>query len=1029
MNWKLMLAASLLAMQSTLADPLMWKDAGVVVRGADGVSIYTAQAAREDGHVFVCWATSRDGARAIYGQLVSPDGVALWGQDGKLLALPAEGRFEWPAVTAVEDGWVIGWLESRDNDSYYWHNPHAQKIDDGGHRLWAAGEIAGLTVDTSSAPINEASLRVVDDGAGGAFFCWEDTRRGDASDIYAQRIATDGMAVWESSLAVTNVINEQYLGDAIGDGTGSMIVCWTDRRVSNNRNLFAAKVTADGMTPWGESGVLFCGANGAQASPRAVSDGNGGAVFAWQDSRAENYDVYAQRVDGDGISLWQTDGVPLALDPEVQQSPNLCASRNGDSVDGAICVWSDYRVNGYVPEVFGQKLNLDGTAVWTQNGLRICGNAGPDFAGNSRREARVISDMSGGAVITWLDERDGDWFPDEESYVARMGAGGEFVWGSDCGIRIFGKSPSFALTIPLLAGGNAVIIGSGQNGEGSEIGLQMASIQQGTMLLEEPLALDPTALTGSVYTHAVVQMSDQRAAVVWSDSRHTWRGTLIYYQILDQSGAGQFDDGGMPLFPAVPDRGHYYQDLPAVVPDGNGGFHVGIEDLFEGTRVMRYGHVNADGNLDSDPAGSLVWYPTGILDQSNLRIAPAGNGECFVGWSGYAENFTLDVYVMRLSVTGERLWQQPTMLLRSTELDDWIYDIIPSGPDGCIVVWGNGDFQMYRARATRLHSNGTVDWDVDLTAPGGNVDDCVVLSDGESGAFVAWTGRFGGADDKDLFAQHLDGDGEKLWLEFGLTVCSALYDQINPVLCLDEGGHLLCVWEDFRSGADLDLFGQRLSPGGLHMWPLEGKPICLRTGEQRNATSVAISQDNYYIYWNGNTGWDYAVYGIRLNAAGDVTGDPFWTANGAPISPPEGNHSTPRVVADGAEGMYCAWQDYRPTYGKDWVNGLRAQRIYDNPLAADKRHAQAATDYSLSQNYPNPFNATTEIQFSLPITTRARLVIYDLNGRVVATLVDRVLQSGEHFAIFDASQLPSGIYFYRLQAGEFQQTQKMVLIK
>jgi hypothetical protein len=85
--------------------------------------------------------------------------------------------------------------------------------------------------------------------------------------------------------------------------------------------------------------------------------------------------------------------------------------------------------------------------------------------------------------------------------------------------------------------------------------------------------------------------------------------------------------------------------------------------------------------------------------------------------------------------------------------------------------------------------------------------------------------------------------------------------------------------------------------------------------------------------------------------------------------------------------------------------------------------------YTLSQNYPNPFNPTTIISYELPIGGRINLKIYDLLGREVATLVDGQMEAGTHRVSFDASRVASGVYFYRIQAGSFTATKKLVLLK
>lgn len=85
--------------------------------------------------------------------------------------------------------------------------------------------------------------------------------------------------------------------------------------------------------------------------------------------------------------------------------------------------------------------------------------------------------------------------------------------------------------------------------------------------------------------------------------------------------------------------------------------------------------------------------------------------------------------------------------------------------------------------------------------------------------------------------------------------------------------------------------------------------------------------------------------------------------------------------------------------------------------------------FSLFQNYPNPFNPTTTIRFSLRERSKVKLVVYNILGQIVATPVDEELHVGEYEARFEASTLPSGVYFYRLTANDFVQSRRMLLLK
>jgi hypothetical protein len=87
------------------------------------------------------------------------------------------------------------------------------------------------------------------------------------------------------------------------------------------------------------------------------------------------------------------------------------------------------------------------------------------------------------------------------------------------------------------------------------------------------------------------------------------------------------------------------------------------------------------------------------------------------------------------------------------------------------------------------------------------------------------------------------------------------------------------------------------------------------------------------------------------------------------------------------------------------------------------------THFGLEQNYPNPFNPTTTVTFSLPFSAFVSLKVFDALGREVSVLLADELTAGTHERQWNASALPSGVYFYRLQAGTFSETKKLIVQK
>ena len=86
-------------------------------------------------------------------------------------------------------------------------------------------------------------------------------------------------------------------------------------------------------------------------------------------------------------------------------------------------------------------------------------------------------------------------------------------------------------------------------------------------------------------------------------------------------------------------------------------------------------------------------------------------------------------------------------------------------------------------------------------------------------------------------------------------------------------------------------------------------------------------------------------------------------------------------------------------------------------------------EFSLEQNYPNPFNPSTKIRFQLPARTYVRLEVYDILGSRISTLINKEMSAGTYEAEFDGRRFASGVYIYRIQAGSFVSSKKMLLVK
>lgn len=112
------------------------------------------------------------------------------------------------------------------------------------------------------------------------------------------------------------------------------------------------------------------------------------------------------------------------------------------------------------------------------------------------------------------------------------------------------------------------------------------------------------------------------------------------------------------------------------------------------------------------------------------------------------------------------------------------------------------------------------------------------------------------------------------------------------------------------------------------------------------------------------------------------------------------------------------------------VNGTReSDQKSINILVPKAGNKETINKFDLSQNYPNPFNPKTNIQYSLATDEFVDLRVYDLLGNEVATLINTAQAAGSYSIIFDAADLPSGIYIYKITAGKYSDTKKLLLVK
>ncbi len=237
------------------------------------------------------------------------------------------------------------------------------------------------------------------------------------------------------------------------------------------------------------------------------------------------------------------------------------------------------------------------------------------------------------------------------------------------------------------------------------------------------------------------------------------------------------------------------------------------------------------------------------------------------------------------------------------------------GAGGAIAAWAD-----YRSTTNndvyvqRVNSLGAAQWaanGVPACTYSGNQSDVRILADGMGGAFLVWQDYRSGAN-YDLYAQRVNASGSVQWSTNGVSVKSGLTNPnywLISQMVTDGAGGFIVAWPDYRNSSNYRIFAQRMDATGSYQWANNGKCLCDTTGSQVNPKLIADNAGGAIAVWaadRNNTGV-YDVFAQRVNDQGDLQ----WLYSGATVCAYSGTQHDPVIVADGAGGAIVAWQDER----------------------------------------------------------------------------------------------------------------------
>ena len=409
-----------------------------------------------------------------------------------------------------------------------------------------------------------------------------------------------------------------------------------------------------------------------------------------------------------------------------------------------------------------------------------------------------------------------------------------------------------------------------------------------------------------------------------------------------------------------------------------------------------------DGFFWSEPeevAFSVPWdfHPSMATDNS---------GNVWIIWQSYRQ---VDNYIDGYDIYGiynnGSSWSSP---LRITTADP--YDVEPKvAVDSAGNVWAVWRTER-KPDSDIMYSfyNGSV-WSPNtyLVSSPEEDRDPVIMVDKAGKVWVVWYSKR----DRnwDLFARYFNGIE---WsTEIRLTTDPG-YD-LQPTITADTSGLVWVIWRSNRNG-NLDIYSKYYN--GIDWSP----PIQVTSDPADDLCPSAASMgDRILVTWQSNRDGEWRIY--------ESLYDTGWSP-ATQVNVDEGNQIQPVVFPNHGDSLNLVFQsDPEENWDIYWSRGSIGTFVSENP------NLKSPKTFALFQNYPNPFNVTTVIGYQLPAVgnqpTAVSLRVYNLLGQEVATLVDGIQLPGYKSIRWNASSFASGIYFYRLQAGDFVETRKLILLK
>lgn len=442
-------------------------------------------------------------------------------------------------------------------------------------------------------------------------------------------------AQWSSNSAVNTVVcNETHTQNwfqIASTSDGGSIVVWTDNR-NGNDDIYGQKFNSSGAEQWTANGIPICNASNQQTVPKLISDGSGGAIIIWEDMRnGSDYDMYAQRVNSSGVAQWTSNGKVISAASNHQANPNIVS----DGAGGAIIVWVDFRNGNNNQDIYGKRINSDGSTNWGgTDGIAFTSQSG------NQDQIEIVSDGGNGAVISFRSDFSGNY----DIYVQKVNSNGSIQWGTD--------------------------------------------------------GVDICAATNNQQNHKIISDGFTGYFITWEDRRTDSNGD-IYAQRINSSGSPQWTTDGI----AIASNQTYAEAIPVIIGDGSLGAIIVWNSNVNNWDIYAK-RINSDGSTNWGGTHGIAIENTFGNEQSPQIISDGSNGVIITYYGNPVA--TYDIYTQKINSSGSKQWTSNGVIICNASTNQVGPYIVADGAGGGVMIWDdprNGNNDIY---IQNVKSDGTI---------------------------------------------------------------------------------------------------------------------------------------------------------------------------------------------------------------------------------------------------------------------------------------------------------------------------------